>query len=53
MVNLFEPTCKLEVILIFGAHGESYVFEMMYNEVYLEIFDQLLKKLAEEVTQDT
>jgi hypothetical protein len=53
LVNFFKPTCKLEVLLIFGAYGGSYMHNMMYDEVFLDIFDQMLKKLIEEITPDT
>ena len=53
LVNLLEPTCKIEVILIFRDHGGLYMHHMMYNEVSLYIFDQMLKKLVEEGIQDT
>ena len=29
------------------------MYKMMYNKVSLDIFDQMLKKHAKEVTQDT
>ena len=48
------PNIKIKVdILNFLAHGRSYIHKMINFEVSLEKFDQLVRWLVGEVTQDT